>query len=126
PIIEQTRAPGATAVGIGNKAGLDPDSPGKWADTRAADTHPGFLRQSGQGRPDNSSIAKATAQAEAPEVRSARAIADELGDMRITLDDGTETTVREALAAADDAIAQAETDARAFEAAITCYLRKGS
>jgi soluble lytic murein transglycosylase-like protein len=69
---------------------------------------------------------EAKSMAETPEVSSARAIADESGDMRITLEDGTETTARAALAQADDAIAQAKTDARAFDAAITCYLRNGS
>jgi hypothetical protein len=63
---------------------------------------------------------------EPPELASARAIAGELGDMRIALDDGTEMTAREALAQADDAILQARDDSRAFEAAINCYLRKGS
>lgn len=157
-------------VAAQTKAGLNPESPGKWADTRAGDTQPGLLRQAGQEGPVDASLAGDRGEASAaqvrvtqeggagvsdqahgapnafgggeaapvpagrqnagfsegvPEVRNAREIVRELGDMVITLDDGTELTAREALAQADDAIEQAKTDAQAFGAAINCYLRKG-
>lgn len=158
-------------VAAQTKTGLNPDSPGKWADTRAEDTQPGLLRRAGQEGPVDASLAGDRAENSAgkvravqeggtgapdqaqsasnalgegdiapapagrqndgiskamPEVQNAREIVRELGDMVITLDDGTELTAREALAQADDAIEQAKTDAQAFGAAINCYLRKGS
>lgn len=160
------------------KTGFDPESPGKWADTRAGDTQPDLLHPTGQGKPAESSLPDGlprdyfasgqgatadapdraqsasqaavkgnstphiseaqtldlstptreagTASVEMQEVRDARAIAEELGDMVIALDDGTAMTARDALAQADEVIAQAKNDALAFDAAITCFLRKGS
>ncbi|HCY61541.1 MAG TPA: hypothetical protein DHV59_01595 [Oxalobacteraceae bacterium] len=153
------------------KTGLNPESPGKWADTRAEDTQPGLLRQAGQEGPVDASLAGNRGEPPAgqvraaqergagapdqsqgapnssaggdmplspetrqnagiseamPEVQNAREIVREVGDMVITLDDGTKLTAREALAQADDGIQQARTDAQAFGAAINCYLRKGS
>lgn len=70
--------------------------------------------------------ADAEVSMQSPEMLTARAIADELGDLVVTLDDGTEMSAREALARADEVIAQAKTDALAFDAAITCFLRRGA
>lgn len=46
-------------------------------------------------------------------------------DLVVELDDGTTMTAAEALAAADEAVAQAQTESRAFEAAVSCFLRTG-
>lgn len=57
------------------------------------------------------------------EVEAARQAIDLNPELRVALDDGTEISAREAMARAADDIHQAETDARAFMAAVTCYLR---
>ena len=56
------------------------------------------------------------------------AVADivaEAPDMMVMMDDGTTMTAAEALAEADAALAQAQTDSKAFDAAISCFLRTG-
>lgn len=58
--------------------------------------------------------------------RDARDIVGSRGDMLVTLDDGSQVTAREALVLADEAILQARGDVRAFEAAVTCFLRRGA
>ena len=45
--------------------------------------------------------------------------------MLVMMDDGTTMTAAEALAEADAVLAQAQTDSRAFDAAISCFLRTG-
>lgn len=46
-------------------------------------------------------------------------------NLLIELDDGTQITAREALAAADEVVKMAETESKAFEAATSCFLRTG-
>lgn len=58
-----------------------------------------------------------------PEFDAARQVAEMNPDMRVVLDDGTEVSVREAMARASDDMLQSDTDVKAFEAAVTCYLR---
>lgn len=58
-----------------------------------------------------------------PEVEAARQVMDSNPDMRVVLDDGTEVSVREAMARMGDDARQADNDVKAFEAAVTCYLR---
>lgn len=65
----------------------------------------------------------AAPKVQTPELETARQAAEAAPDVRVTLDDGTELTAREALALAHDDIAKAETDGKAFMAAITCFLR---
>lgn len=58
-----------------------------------------------------------------PEAEAARQVMETNPDMRVVLDDGTEVSVREAMARMVADARQAETDVKAFEAAVTCYLR---
>lgn len=58
-----------------------------------------------------------------PEVEAARQVMEANPDMRVVLDDGTEVSVREAMARLGDDARQSDTDVKAFEAAVTCYLR---
>lgn len=58
-----------------------------------------------------------------PDVEAARQVMDSNPDMRVVLDDGTEVSVREAMARMGDDARQADNDVKAFEAAVTCYLR---
>lgn len=58
--------------------------------------------------------------------RDARDVVRERGGMLVMLDDGKQVTAREALTLADEAILQARDDSRAFEAAVTCFLRRGA
>lgn len=62
---------------------------------------------------------------EAAEVRGAEELAAAHPDMLVTLEDGTTATAAAALAKADEVIAQAEHDARGFEAAVMCATRRG-
>lgn len=59
----------------------------------------------------------------APEVEAARQVMEANPDMRVVLDDGTEVSVREAMARLGDDARQSENDVKAFDAAVTCYLR---
>ena len=58
-----------------------------------------------------------------PEVEAARQVMERNPDLRVVLDDGTEVSVREALTRAADDARQADNDVKAFDAAVTCYLR---
>lgn len=58
-------------------------------------------------------------------MRGAEELAAAHPDMKVTLEDGTTTTAAEALAKADAVIAQAEHDAKGFEAAVMCATRRG-
>lgn len=60
------------------------------------------------------------------EQATARQIADQTPDLRVTLDDGTELSAREAVALLDDDAARAQVDGQAFMAAVTCFLRAGA
>lgn len=75
----------------------------------------------------NTSIAQATEGANqrsaTVEQETARQISERAPDMRITLDDGTEISAREAMQLAAEDMQQADTDRHAFMAAITCFLR---
>lgn len=58
-----------------------------------------------------------------PELEIARQVAEQTPDMRVVLDDGSEVSAREALDRTRADIEQADVDVKAFEAAVTCYLR---
>lgn len=58
-----------------------------------------------------------------PEIEAARQATDINPEMRVVLDDGTEISAREAMARIGDDAAQAEVDAKAFGAAVNCFLR---
>lgn len=58
-----------------------------------------------------------------PEIEAARQATDINPEMRVVLDDGTEVSAREAMARIGDDAAQAEVDAKAFGAAVNCFLR---
>lgn len=58
-----------------------------------------------------------------PEITAAERIVAENPDLPIVHDDGTVTRAADALAKADEVIAQAQTEAKAFDAAVACVLR---
>ena len=58
-------------------------------------------------------------------MRGAEEVAAKTPDMKVTLEDGTTVTAKEALDRADADIAKAETDAKGFEAAVLCATRRG-
>ncbi len=60
-----------------------------------------------------------------PEMQSAVAVAELNPTMRYTMDDGREVSVAEAIKIADDAVAAAEVEAKAFNAAVICFNRTG-
>lgn len=59
------------------------------------------------------------------ELRGAEAIVGENPDMLVTLETGEVVPAHQALAKADEVIAQAENDAKGFEAAVLCATRRG-
>jgi hypothetical protein len=62
-------------------------------------------------------------EAPAPEITAAERAVAEIPDLHIPLDDGTVVLASDALAHADEVIALAQNESRAFEAAISCALR---
>jgi hypothetical protein len=58
-----------------------------------------------------------------PEFDAARQVAEQSPDMRVVLEDGSEVSVREAMDRARADLEQSDVDVKAFDAAITCYLR---
>lgn len=58
-----------------------------------------------------------------PEFDAARQVAEQSPDMRVVLEDGSEVSVREALDRSRADMAQADVDVKAFDAAVTCFLR---
>lgn len=58
-----------------------------------------------------------------PEFDAARQVAEQSPDMRVVLEDGSEVSVREALDRSRADLAQADVDVKAFDAAVTCFLR---
>lgn len=59
---------------------------------------------------------------DSPEIQAARKILEDSPDARVVREDGTEVSVREAFKEVDDAQTAAQTDVKAFDAAITCYM----
>jgi len=107
------------------KTGFDPESPGKWSDTRAGDTQPGLLHPTGQGKPVESSIAEpgngaisASLDAQASE------IARLSPDMMVQLE-GMEQPMRlaDALEAVKAEAAKEAQDAPLLQVAAECFLR---
>jgi hypothetical protein len=84
--------------------------------------------------PDESSIAQpairdpgtaAGSSAESPTLRAAAEAIDDHPELTIRTEDGTDIPAREALLAAREEVAKAETDSLGFIAAITCFLSNG-
>lgn len=116
---QKTEAPGADRVPAGN------EGPGA-----AGRTEPGQAGREGPetaGRPagEAGQGGQGAGGVEAAEIRSAEEIAAESPDLPIVQADGSVMTAREALAKADEVIAQAKNDAQAFEAAVLCAIRRG-
>ncbi len=108
--------------GGGRKTGLSPERSG----ARQGSSQPGV--SPGDTAPNAADNALGGSQDiphkyRTTEVEAARQAIDLNPELRVALDDGTEVSAREAMARAADDIHQAETDARAFMAAVTCYLR---
>jgi hypothetical protein len=120
--IQEASRKGKDAPLSQRKTDWTPDSLGKWSDTHAKDTEPGFLHLAGQEQSAKSSIAQ-RAEGDSPEAQSAAQRLKETPEMLIRLEDGTETKAADALREADEAIKQAKTEAAAFKAAIACALR---
>lgn len=82
--------------------------------------------QAPRGQPGEASkTGEATRHIDDAEVRDAEALAAEHPDLLVTLEDGTTVSAAEALAKADEVIAQAQIDAKGFEAAVMCATRRG-
>ena len=73
--------------------------------------------------PEGRSRSEAGEVTPAPELDAAAQLAASLPQLEITLDDGTVATAADALARADADIAQAQTDANGFAAAVSCMMR---
>jgi hypothetical protein len=58
-----------------------------------------------------------------PEFDAAMQVAEQAPDMRVVLEDGSEVSVREAMDRARSDLEQSDVDVKAFDAAVTCYLR---
>lgn len=138
--VQEPKRPGSKAQLSKRKAGVGPESPGKWADTHAGDTQPDVLRRTGQDQSGDPSIdavqqafrdslRSASEAAGTPEQRAAyQALADDPGKLLPTgeLDADGRPILRpasELLAEADAIRSHAEEDTRAIAAAITCFLR---
>lgn len=61
-----------------------------------------------------------------PEITAARQVLDQSPDTRIVMEDGREVSVREAMREVEDAQILAKEDVKAFEAAVTCYMRQAA
>lgn len=108
-------------------------APGKGAaqeGSRAAGGGPGRDEGAGAktpgGKPGEAAGGGAEARAvEAAEIRGAEEVARANPDMLVTMEDGTTVPAHQALAKADEVIAQAEADAKGLEAAVLCATRRG-
>jgi hypothetical protein len=78
-------------------------------------------RQSGKAQPGGED----TRHIDEAVMRDAEALVVSKPDMLVMLDDGTELPAHQAFAKADEVIAQAQNDAKAFEAAVLCATRRG-
>jgi hypothetical protein len=95
----------------------------------------GAGRASAEARPEGQAIGRRGGEAkpgsedtrhiDEAEVRAAEAVAEQYPEMFVTLDDGTVVPAHEAMAAADAAIAKAQSESKAFDAAVACALRVG-
>jgi len=61
-----------------------------------------------------------------PEITAARQVLDQQPDTRIIMEDGREISVREAMKEVEDAQIIAKEDVKAFDAAVTCYMRQAA
>jgi soluble lytic murein transglycosylase-like protein len=66
---------------------------------------------------------KSQATASTPEMNTARQAIEADPSLRVTLDDGSEVSAQEAMAMIDEELAQAESDSKAYDAAVTCFMR---
>lgn len=138
--VQEPKRPGSRAQLSKKKTDLAPESPGKWADTRAGDTPSGFLRQPSQDKSADPSIAAAdqvtrdslrrsSEAAATPEQRAAyQALSDDPGKLLPTgeRDSNGRPILRpaaELLAEADAHRVVAEEETRGIAAAIHCFLR---
>lgn len=78
-------------------------------------------RQGGKAQPGGED----TRHVDEAVMRDAEALVATKPDMLVMLDDGTELPAHQAFAKADEVIAQAQNDAKAFEAAVLCATRRG-
>lgn len=82
--------------------------------------------EAARGQPGEAAGGGAEARAvEAAEIRGAEEVARANPDMLVAMEDGTTVPAHQALAKADEVIAQAEADAKGFEAAVLCATRRG-
>jgi len=65
------------------------------------------------------------AAVDTPELQVARDAIAERPDLRVMDEDGVEVSAREMLKAAEDGVAQAEVDSKAYAAAVACFMRFG-
>lgn len=112
---QSAQAPGAGSAKAGDagsraKAG-EPGGQG----TEAAGGKPGEARPSGEG----------TGHIDDAEVRAAESIAQQYPEMFVTLEDGSTVSAHAAMQQANEVIAQAQLEAKAFEAAVLCATRVG-
>jgi hypothetical protein len=101
-----------------------PASPGKLSKAGSGDTQRPVLQDAGRG---DSSVPRTAGEATADPVRQAAAEQPDL-EVALFLDQEGKPmrlTAREALEQADAEVAQAQADARAFDAAIACAIRTG-
>jgi soluble lytic murein transglycosylase-like protein len=61
-----------------------------------------------------------------PEITAARQVLEQQPDLRTVMEDGREISVREAMKEVEDAQVIAKNDVKAFEAAVTCYMRNAA
>lgn len=126
--IQEPGKGGADAPLSNKKTGLNPESPGKWADTRAGDTQPDLLSPTGQGKPVEASIADSKTAPSSPVAESVTAQADEIArlspDMMVQLE-GMAAPMRlaDALEAVKAEAAREAQDAPLLQVAVECFLR---
>ena len=128
--VDTPEGPGLKVAKTDQTRAAPRDTPGADLD-QAANARPSPPDQ--QARPDAELVqpetpVKPTDQAETDEFDAqtdqvAQTLIDELPDLEIELDDGTRISAAEAMQMADEVVAQANTDAKAFEAAVQCFLR---
>lgn len=75
-------------------------------------------------QPDSAG-SRAAPDADSPTLRAAAEAIDDHPGLTIRTEDGTDIPARDALLAARDEVAKAETDSLGFMAAVTCFLSKG-
>lgn len=98
------------------KPGWGPESPGKRLEAHTGDTQRGFLHRAGQDQSGDASVPRSASADQMAE------LSDRVARLEMRTDEGVTAPVEQVVREADDALKAAQSDAKAFEAAVTCLL----